>query len=86
MATVGIAGFTMLLNVQVICALARMLVAGTVNTVPASVPKAVPGLPEAAAFVSTQEAVFMVKLAATVSVMVTAVATVVAEIGAIVVG
>ena len=63
-----------------------MLVAGTVNTLPASVPKAVPGLPEAAEFVSMHEAVLMVKLAASVSVIVTAVPTVVAEIGTIVVG
>ncbi len=76
----------MLLNVQVICALARMLVAGTVNTLPASVPKVVPGLPEAAEFVSTHEAVLIEKLAASVSVMVTAVPRVVAEIGTIVVG
>ena len=76
----------MLLNVQVICALLRMLVAGMVNTVPASVPKAVPRLPEAAALVSRQEAEFMVKLAATVSVMLTALPTVVTAIGAIVVG
>ena len=76
----------MLLNVQVIFALLRMLTAGTVNTLPASVPKAVPGLPDAAEFVSTHEAEFIVKLAASVSVMVTAVPTVVAEIGTIVVG
>ena len=76
----------MLLNVQVICALARMLVVGIVNTVPANVPKAVPGLPEAAAFVSTQEAVFIVKLVATVSVIFTVFPTVVTGMGAIVVG
>ena len=76
----------MLLNVQVICALLRMLAAGTVNTVPASVPKAVPGFPEAAEFVSRHEAALMVKLAATVSVMVTAVPTAVTATGAIVVG
>ena len=83
MATVGMAGLTMLVNVQVICAFARMLVAGTVNTLPASVPKVVPGLPEAAEFESRHEAEFMEKLAASVSVMVTAVPTVVADIGAI---
>ena len=66
--------------------MARMLVAGTVSTAPASVPNVPPGLPEAAEFVSTQEAEFMVKLAAVVSVTVTAVPTVVAEIGAIGVG
>ena len=80
------AGFTILLNVQVIFALLRMLVAGTVNTVPARVPKAVPGLPEAAAFVSRHEAEFIVKLAATVSVMATAFPTAVTGMGAIVVG
>ena len=66
--------------------MARMLVAGTVNFVPDSVPKAVPGLPEAAAFVSRHEAEFIVKLVATVSVIVTAVPTEVTEMGAIVVG
>ena len=63
-----------------------MLVAGTVSTAPASVPKAVPGFPEAAEFVSRHEAELILKLVASVSVMVTAVPTVVAEIGAIGVG
>ena len=61
-ATVGIAGFTMLLKVQVICALLRILTAGIVRTPVANttVPNAVPGLPEAAAFVSKQDAEFNV--------------------------
>ena len=75
----------MLLNVQTICAFVRTLVAGIVNTLPTNVPK-LAGLPETTAFVSVQEAVFTVKLVAGVSVMVTALPTVVTGTGATVAG
>lgn len=85
-ATWGMAGLTILVNVQVIWALARMLVAGIVSTVPASVPKVPAGLPDAAALPSEQLADDILKLVATVSVMVTAVPLVVAKIGVVTVG
>ena len=80
------AGLAMLLNVQVICALARTFVAATVKTLPASVPNGVAGLPEAPALVSRHEAEFTVKLAASVSVITTALPTVLAGMGAGIVG
>lgn len=86
MATSGMAGFTILVNVQVICALARMLVAGIVSTVPERVPNEVAGFPDAAALPSTQLADVIVKLVATVSVMVTATPLVVVSIGVVIVG
>ena len=61
-ATRGMAGLTILANVHVIWALARTLVAGMVSTLPESVPKLPPGLPEAAAFPSRQLADVIVKL------------------------
>ena len=76
------AGLTVLVNVQVICALARILVAGMVSTVPTKVPKLPTGLPEAAAFASTQLAAVSVKLVTTGSVIVTAVPAALAKIGA----
>ena len=82
-ATCGMAALAVLVKVQVICALARTLVAGMVSTVPANVPKLPAGLPEAAALPSRQLAEVMVKLEATVSVMVTAVALVVARMGVV---
>ena len=85
-ATCGIAGLTMLVNTQVICALARMLVPGIVSTLPASVPNVPEGFPEAAKFESEHEADEIVKFDATVSVMVTAVPLVVARMGDVVVG
>ena len=71
----------MLVKVHVICALARMFVAGMVSTVPANVPKLVTGLPDAAALASKQLAEVITKFVATVSVMVTAVPVAVAGIG-----
>ena len=76
------AGLTILVKPQVICALARILAAAMVKTLPASVPNAVPGFPEAAALPSVQEADTMVKLVATVSVIATAVPTAVTGMGA----
>ena len=76
------AGFTVLVIVQVICALARILPAGIVSTVPTNVPKLPTGLPEAAAFVSLQLAAVSVKLVTTGSVIVTAVPVALANIGA----
>jgi hypothetical protein len=75
-----------LVNRQVICALARILVAGIVSTLPDSVPNEPAGLPEAAAFASEQEAEVIVKFVAKVSVIVTAVPLVVARTGDVVVG
>jgi hypothetical protein len=72
--------------VQVILAWVRMLVPGMVSTLPARVPKAVDGLPDAAKFVSVQLAAWMVKFVAAVSVIATAVPLVVADIGARIVG
>lgn len=69
-----------------ICARARMLVAGIVNWLPTRVPKVPVGLPEAAAFASEQEADTIVKFVASVSVIRTRVPFVVAAIGAGVVG
>lgn len=80
--TTGMAGFTVLVIVHVICALARMLIAGMVKTVPANVPKLLAGLPEAAAFPSEQLAAVSVKLVTTGSVIVTAVPVALARIGA----
>lgn len=85
-ATSGMAELTMLVNVQVICALARMLVAGIVSTLPARVPNVPAGLPDAPALPSEQVADVIVKFVATVSVMVTAVPLVVARMGDVVVG
>lgn len=86
MATKGMAGFTMLVNVQVIWALARILVAGIVRTVPASVPNVPTGLPDAAALPSEQLADVIEKFVATVSVIVTAVPVALARIGVVTVG
>lgn len=86
MATKGMAGFTMLVNVQVIWALARILVAGIVRTVPASVPNVPTGLPDAAALPSEQLAEVIEKFVATVSVIVTAVPVALARIGVVTVG
>ena len=72
----------MLVMVHVICALARMLLAGMVTTVPAKVPKLPAGLPEAAAFPSVQLAAVKVKLVTTGSLIVTAVPVALAMIGA----
>ena len=69
-AEVGV--LTVLVNVQVICAAAKTLAAGTVKTLPARVPK-LAGLPVTAAFASVQLAADAVKFAAGVSVTVTAV-------------
>ena len=85
-ATCGMAGLTMLVNTHVICALARMLTPGIVSTLPASVPNVPEGFPEATEFASEHEADEIVKLEATVSVMVTAVPLVVARMGDVVVG
>jgi len=85
-ATSGMAGLTILVKVQVICALARTLVAGMVSTVPASVPKVPTGLPDAAAFPSEQLAEVIEKFVATVSVMVTAVPLALARMGVVTVG
>ena len=85
-ATNGMAGLTMLVKVQDICALARILVAGIVSTVPASVPNVPAGLPDAAALPSEQLAELIEKLVATVSVIVTAVPVVVARIGVVTAG
>ena len=85
-ATCGMAGLTMLVNTQVICARARIFVPAMVSTFPESVPSAPAGLPEAPALASEQDADEMVKFAASVSVMVTAVPLVVARMGDVVVG
>ena len=76
------AGLTVFVIVQVICALARILVAGIVSTVPTNVPKLPAGLPEAAAFASVQLAAVSVKLATAGSFIVTAVPAALAKIGA----
>ena len=76
------AGLTVFVKVQVICAFARMLVAGIVSTVPAKVPKLPAGFPEATLFASVQLAAVSVKLATTGSVIVTAVPVAVAKMGA----
>jgi hypothetical protein len=76
------AGLTVLVMVQVICALARILVAGIVTKVPANEPKVPAGLPEAAAFASEQLAAVNVKLATVGSLIVTAVPVAFAMIGA----
>ena len=80
------AGLAILVKPQVICALARILPGAMVKTLPARVPKAVAGLPEAAELASVQEADTMVKFAATVSVIATAVPTAVTGMGATTVG
>ena len=85
-ATTGMAGFTVLVIVQLICALARILVAGMVSTVPANVPKLPTGLPEAAAFPSVQLAAVSVKFVTTGSVIVTATPVALARMGAATVG
>lgn len=85
-ATRGMAGLTILVKRQVICALARTLVAGMVRTLPASVPNVPTGFPDATAFESVQVADEMVKLVAKVSVMTTAVPLAFAAIGAVIVG
>ena len=85
-ATKGMAGLTILVKVQVICALERMLVAGMVSTLPARVPNVPAGFPDAPALPSEQLADEMVKFVATVSVMVTAVPLVVARIGVVTAG
>lgn len=72
-ATNGIAGFTILVKIQFNLALARTLAAGMVRTLPARVPKVPAGLPDRAALLSEQFAPVMVKLVASVSVIVTAV-------------
>ena len=77
------AALAVLVKVQVICALARTLVAGMVSIVPTKTPKLPAGLPEAAALPSRQLAEVMVKLEATVSVMLTAVPLVVARMGVV---
>jgi hypothetical protein len=76
------AGFTVLVNVQVICAPARMFAAGIVTIVPAKLPKLPAGLPEATAFASEQLAAVRVKFVTTGSVIVTAVAVALAMMGA----
>ena len=76
------AGLAILVKPQVICALARILTAAMVKTVPARVPNAVPGLPEATALASVQDADTIVKFVASVSVIATAVPTAVTGIGA----
>ena len=81
-ATVGIAGLAILLNVQVIWALARTLAAGTVKTVPANTPKVPTGFPDAAALASVHEAELIEKFAANASVIVTAVPLALTVIGA----
>ncbi len=80
------AGFTIFVKVQTICALARTFVAGMVSIVPASVPKALAGFPELAALLSTQLAEVIVKFVATVSVMVTFAPVVVTKTGVVTVG
>ena len=67
-----VAVLTALVMVQRICAAARTLVAGMVNTLPAREPK-LTGFPVMAEFASVQVAAVALKLAAGVSVMVTAV-------------
>ena len=86
MATVGMAGLAMLEKLQTIWALALTRAEGIVNTLPLSVPNAVVGLPEAAALLSRQEAAFIVKLVASVSVITTAVLFAVTATGAKTVG
>ena len=81
-ATTGMAGLTVLVIVQVICALARILMAGIVTNVPANDPNVPAGLPEAAALLSTQLAAVRVKFVTAGSVIMTAVPLVVATIGA----
>lgn len=68
----AVAVLTELVMVQVILAAATTLIAGTVNTLPASVPK-LAGLPVMAALASVQLAAVAVKFVAGVSVIVTAV-------------
>jgi len=85
-ATRGMAGLTMLVNVQVICALARTLVAGMVSVLAAKVPKVPTGFPDTAALLSEQLADVIVKFVATVSVTVTAVPVALAKIGAVMAG
>ena len=63
---------TALVRVQVICAAARILAAGMVSTLPASEPK-LAGLPVTAALASVHVTADAMKLAAGVSVIVTAV-------------
>jgi hypothetical protein len=85
-ATSGIAGLTIFVNTQFICARARTLAAGMVRTDPVNVPKLPDGFPEAAKFPSLQLADEMVKFVATVSVIVTAVPVALARIGVVTVG
>ena len=76
------AGLAILVKPQVICALARILAAGMVKTLPETVPNAVAGFPEAAALASVQDADTIVKFVASVSVIATAVPTAVTGMGA----
>ena len=85
-ATRGIAGFTILVKMQLICALARTLAAGMVSTLIARVPNDPAGFPDAAALLSVQLADVMVKFVATASVIVTAVPLALARIGVVAVG
>lgn len=76
------AGFTVLVRVHVICALARILAAGIVTIVPAKLPNVPAGLPEATALASEQLAAVRVKFVTTGSVIVTAVPVALAMMGA----
>ena len=72
-ATVAVlAVLTVLVKMQLICAAAKTLAAGMVSTLPASVPK-LAGFPVTAELASVQVAAVAEKLAAGVSVTVTAV-------------
>jgi hypothetical protein len=80
-ATKGMAGLTIFVNVQTSLALVRTFTAGMVSTLPASVPNVPAGFPDVAALLSMQFAPVMVKFVASVSVMVTAVPVALAAIG-----
>jgi hypothetical protein len=80
-ATKGMAGLTIFVNVQTSFALVRTFTAGMVSTLPASVPNVPAGFPDATALLSMQFAPVMVKFVASVSVMVTAVPVALAAIG-----
>lgn len=81
-ATDGIAGFTVLVMVQVICAFNFTFAAGIVTNVPANAPKLPGGLPEFTALASVQLAAVNVKLVTAGSFIVTADPTVVTRTGA----
>lgn len=81
-ATTGMAGLTVFVMVQLICALARIFVAGMVSTVPANVPKLPAGFPDATALASVQLAAVSVKFVTAGSLIVTAVPVAFARIGA----